>query len=81
MRPARAWFLEIVFVRTSVCMCACLCACVRVCVRPPGYSREMNRITNQRSLTAFQFLYMTLAIDITDGRGLSNEVRRELLSS
>ena len=36
-------------------------------------------ITNQTSLTAFQSLYMTLAIDITDGRGLSNEVHHELL--
>ena len=30
-RPARAWFLEITLMRTSVCVCACLC------VRPPGY--------------------------------------------
>ena len=30
-------------------------------------------------LFAFQSLYMALAIDITDGRGLSNEARRELL--
>ena len=37
------------------------------------------RITNQTSPTAFQFLYMTLAIDITDGRGLTKEVCRELL--
>ena len=29
------------------------------------------------SLTAFQSLYMALAVDITDGRGLSNEVHRE----
>ena len=27
-------------------------------------------ITNQTSSTAFQFLYMTLDIDITDGRGM-----------
>ena len=27
---------------------------------------------NQTSLTTFQTLYMALAIDITDGRGLSN---------
>ena len=33
----------------------------------------------QTSLTAFQSLYMALAIDIIDGRGLSNEARRELL--
>ena len=43
-RPARAWFLEIVFVKTSVCVCVCLCVCV--CVSAPqaikNYSREMN---------------------------------------
>ena len=48
-RPARAWFLKIDIVRTSVCVrvgvcvcvcvcvcacaCACACACVRACVR------------------------------------------------
>jgi len=32
LRPARAWFFEITFVR-DVCMCACVC----VCVRPRGY--------------------------------------------
>ena len=26
-RPKRAWFLEIVFVKTSVCVCVCLCVC------------------------------------------------------
>jgi len=31
-RPARAWFLEITFVR-DVCMRVCVC----VCVRPRGY--------------------------------------------
>ena len=34
---------------------------------------------NQTSHTAFQSYYMALAIDITDGRGLSNEACRELL--
>ena len=37
-------------------------------------------MTNQTSPAAFQFLYMALAIDIADGRGLSNETRRELVS-
>ena len=27
LRPARAWFLEIVPVRTSVCVCLCACEC------------------------------------------------------
>ena len=26
-RPACAWFLEIVFVKTSVCVCVCVCMC------------------------------------------------------
>ena len=33
----------------------------------------------ETSPTAFQSLYMTLAIDITDGRGLGNKAHRELL--
>jgi len=36
LRPARAWFLEITFVR-DVCMRVCVCVCVCVCVRPRGY--------------------------------------------
>ena len=41
LNQARAWFLEITFVRTSVCVRACVC----VCVRPraiKNYSREMK---------------------------------------
>ena len=38
VRSARAWFLKIVSVRTSVCvLCVCLCVCVCVCPRPQGY--------------------------------------------
>ena len=33
----------------------------------------------QTSLTAYQLVYMTLAIDITDGYGLSNEACHWLL--
>ena len=33
----------------------------------------------QTSPTAFQFVYMALAIDITNGRGPSSEAHRELL--
>ena len=38
-RPARAWFLEITLMRTSVCVCVCVYVyvCVCLCVRPPGY--------------------------------------------
>ena len=32
LNQARAWFLEIVSVRTSVCVFACVCVCVCVCV-------------------------------------------------
>ena len=35
-------------------------------------------MTNQTSSTAFQF-FMTLAVDITDGCGLSNKACHELL--
>ena len=59
-----------------------MCACMFVCVHRQAiknHSREMKLITNQTSPTAFYFLYMTLAIDITDGRGLSNKVHRKLL--
>ena len=33
-RPVCTWFLEIIFVQMSVCVCARVC--VRVCVRPPA---------------------------------------------
>ena len=36
-------------------------------------------VIGQTSPTAYQFLYMTLAVDITDGHGLSNEAHHELL--
>ena len=55
-----------------------LCVCVSQAIK--NHSREMKpELTNQTSPTAFQFLCMALAIDTIDGRGLSNEVRRELL--
>ena len=37
LNQARAWFLEITFMRTSVCVRVCVCVCVCLCVRPPGY--------------------------------------------
>ena len=44
-RPARAWFLEIAFVR-EVGMRVCVCVCVCVCVSAPeainNYSREIK---------------------------------------
>ena len=54
-----------------------------MCVRPQAinnYSCEVKtEITNETSPTAFQFLYMTPAVNITDRRGLSNEGCPELL--
>ena len=40
----------------------------------PKVQRQIP-IPNQTSPTAFQFVYMTLAINITNGRGFSNEAR------
>ena len=36
-RPARAWFLEITLMRTSVCVCVCVCV---VCVSAPQAIRN-----------------------------------------
>ena len=52
-----------------VCVSVCVCVCVCVCVHPramKNYTLEMN-------------LYMALAINITDGHGLSNKARCEFL--
>ena len=62
------WLLDIAFVwEVSVCVCP-----------PPGYEKlfmgNEARITNLTRPNAFQFAYMALAIDKTDGCGLSNEV-------
>ena len=57
--------------------------CVCICVFAPQAIKTIHvkkaRITNQTSPTAFQFLCKALAIDATDGWGLSNEARHELL--
>ena len=37
-------------------------------------------IANETSLSAFQSLYMALAINLTGERGLSNEARCELVT-
>ena len=39
----------------------------------------LSEMTIQASPTAFQFVYMALAINITDGHGPSGEARCELL--
>ena len=38
--------------------------------------RSRPKISVRLNPTAFQFLYMVLAIDIIDGHGLTNKVRR-----
>ena len=45
-----------------------------------NHLHEMKpEVIDQTSPIAFQFLYMMLTIDITDGRDLSNEARHEFL--
>ena len=39
-RPARAWFLNIDMVRTSVCVCVCVSVCVSAPRAIKNYSRE-----------------------------------------
>ena len=48
-----------------------MCVCVSAPQAMKNCSREMK--PELPSPTAFQSLYMALAIDITDERGLSNE--------
>ena len=47
LRPARAWFLEIAFVREvsmRVCVCVCVCVCVDVwCVSAPKAMKNYSR--------------------------------------
>ena len=89
LNQAHAWFLETVFVqkvsmRGWVCVCVCVCVRARMYVRPQAIKNHSHdikpEITNQTSPTAFQFLHIKLAINITDGHGLSNKAHRELLS-
>ena len=48
-------------------------------VLPQAMNTIHMKWRHQTSSNAFQFVYMALAIDITDGCDLSNEVHRELL--
>ena len=54
-------------------MCVYACACVRGVCFPPLLKTFMQ---NQASPTAFQCLYMTLAVNV---HGLSNEAHHGLL--
>ena len=57
-----------------------MCVCVRVCMHTGGWMRACVRGVHPQATAAFQFLYMTVAMDITDGFGLSNEACHESLS-
>ena len=61
------------FIR-EVDMCACVCVCLYVSV-PQAIMSHLHEIKSY----CFQFLYVTLAVDISDGRDLINEERREFL--
>ena len=56
----------------------CVCVCVSALQAIKNHSREMKPEYCNQSNKSYCFS-MTLAIDITDGRGLSNEARHELL--
>ena len=53
-----------------------MCARVRLCVSAP---RAIKAIDQFNKSYCFSVSYKALAIDTIDGRGLSNEPRRELL--
>ena len=74
VHKAHTWLLEITFVQE--CARVCVCVCVQA---TKNHSREISQNSYSISPTAFQFLYITLAINITDGRCLSDEVRRQFL--
>ena len=81
LNQTHAWFLETVFVqKVGMRLFVCVCACMSAPQVIKNHSCDIKpEITNQTSPTAFQFLYIKLAIDITDGCGFSNKGHRELL--
>ena len=64
-------------------MLVCVFMCVCVCVSTPKLLKTIHMkwsLNNQlNKFYCFPVLYMTNGIDIANGRGLSNEVHRELL--
>ena len=60
-----------------MCVCVCVCVWVRVCVCVCVCVCARARACNQLLLSFFT--YMTFAVNITDGHGLRNEERRDLL--
>ena len=72
-----ARFLEITFVRMSVCLClVCVCVCVNVYTPEAITSGMISTFYN--CLNAFQFCFMALAVDVIDRCGPSNEISRQL---
>ena len=61
-------FLKLFLFAKLVCVFVCLCVSASWAIK-----------NHSCGPTAFHFLFMTLAIDITDGWGLSNEARHKLL--
>ena len=62
--------------RENVGMCVCLYVATPSVLKTIHVKWSLNNQSNKSYCFS-----MTLAIDITDGRGLSNEARRELLSN
>ena len=61
------------------CLCMCVCLCVHLL---KNHSREMKPeyLMKQLLLLLSFFIHMAFAIDIADGRDLTNEAHHELLS-
>ena len=79
-RAGRITFTAQVY--ACVCVRACVCVCVCVC----AYTPEAIKISGMILLymidriiaAAFQFRFMTLAIDVINRRGPSNKMRHQL---
>ena len=87
----RAWFLEFALVHAciamcvSVCVCVCVCVCLSVCLSLRALLTSGVILTvcdwlkKFYGFSAFQLLYMALAINKMDEHGLSNTARCECL--
>ena len=69
--------IEIAFI-CKVCVCLCMCVCPLPRLHITIHVKRSPNNQSNKSYT-FQFLIMTLAVDITDGCGLSNKVCCESL--
>ena len=69
-RPAHAWFLKIVSVRTSVCMCACMCVCPppRLLITGGVMWRDMDP---KRLAIKFYSCYVATVVIIVHGCALA----------